>query len=234
MLKPPTPHVKHAMSHPATETIVPATGIGPLASGERVVFFGDSITQAGDDPGGYVDLVRLAIQAHLPGHGVGVFGAGVGGNKVRDLDQRLERDVLARHPTRVVVYVGINDVWHSLRGQGTPKDVFETTLRGLVARIRDGNSRAILCTPSVIGERPVPGNPLDAMLEAYSAVTRSVAAGMRTGLVDLRTAFTAHLATANAAGREHGLLTTDGVHLNAAGNRFVADRMRAAFCLPGR
>lgn len=222
------------MMQRSSVTTVPDTGIGPLAPGERVVFFGDSITQAGDDPGGYVDLVRRAIQAHVPGHGIGVFGAGVGGNKVRDLDERLERDVLARNPTRVVVYVGINDVWHSLRGEGTPMDVFETTIRVLVDRIRDGASRVILCTPSVIGERPVPGNPLDAMLEAYAAVTRSVAAGMQTGLVDLRTAFTAHLAKANTAGREHGLLTTDGVHLNAAGNRFVADRMLEAFAVAAR
>jgi lysophospholipase L1-like esterase len=231
---PATPRVTTAMSHPSDATIVPDTGLGPLAPGERVVFFGDSITQAGDDPGGYVDLVRRAIAAHAPGQGIGVFGAGVSGNKVRDLEERLHRDVLAKHPTRVVVYIGINDVWHSLRGEGTPKDAFETGLRGLVGRIRDRASRVILCTPSVIGERPVPGNSLDPMLEAYAAVTRSVAAGLQTGLVDLRQAFTAHLAAVNAADRAHGLLTTDGVHLNAAGNRFVADRMLEAFAVTGR
>lgn len=29
--------------------------------------------------------------------------------------------------------------------------------------------------------------------------------------------------------RDRGVLTTDGVHLNAAGNRFVADRLLEAF-----
>jgi hypothetical protein len=127
-----------------------------------------------------------------------------------------------------VVYIGINDVWHSQRGQGTPKEAFDKGLRSLVDRIRAGGARVILCTPSVIGEKPTGGNPLDAMLDEYAAVTRGVAADLKTGLLDLRKAFIDHLAAANAAQADKGTLTTDGVHLNAAGNRFVADRMLEA------
>jgi lysophospholipase L1-like esterase len=83
----------------------------------------------------------------------------------------------------------------------------------------------ILCTPSVIGEKATGENPLDAMLDEYSDVTRKVAADMKTGLVDLRKAFVEHLATANTDGKDKGMLTSDGVHLNPDGNRFVADRM---------
>jgi hypothetical protein len=36
------------------------------AAGERIVFLGDSITQGGAGPGGYVTLVREAIAAALP------------------------------------------------------------------------------------------------------------------------------------------------------------------------
>lgn len=202
--------------------------IRPPARGERIVFLGDSITQGGDRPGGYVTLVREAVATALPDQGVEVIGAGISGNKVPDLEKRLDRDVLARKPTTVVVYIGINDVWHSQRGQGTPKDAFEKGLRSLVERIRGGGARVILCTPSVIGEKPAGENPLDQMLDEYSAVTRDVAADLKTGLLDLRKAFVAHVATANAAKAERGTLTTDGVHLNAAGNRFVADRMLEA------
>jgi len=198
------------------------------AAGERIVFLGDSITQGGAGPGGYVTLVREAIAAALPDKGVEVLGAGISGNKVPDLELRLDRDVLAKKPTTVVVYIGINDVWHSQRGQGTPKEAFDKGLRSLVERIRAGGARVILCTPSVIGEKPTGENPLDAMLDEYSAVTRGVAADLKTGLLDLRKAFIDHLAAANAAQADKGTLTTDGVHLNAAGNRFVADRMLEA------
>lgn len=201
------------------------TAIRPLRSGERIIFLGDSITQAGDKPGGYVDILRTAVQNSLPTAGVEVVGAGISGNKVPDLEKRLERDVLARKPSTVVIYIGINDVWHSLRDKGTPKELFEQGLRSLTDRIRAAGAQVILCTPSVIGEKAVGDNQLDAMLDDYAAVTRSVAGDMKTGLIDLRKAFMEHLAGTNAKQSESGVLTSDGVHLNAEGNRFVAERM---------
>ncbi|MGB8852341.1 MAG: Dabb family protein [Pirellulales bacterium] len=198
------------------------------AKGERIVFLGDSITQAGAGPGGYVTLVREAIATGLPEAGVEVIGAGISGNKVPDLERRLDRDVIAKQPTTVVMYIGINDVWHSQRGQGTARDVFEAGLRSLVERIRAAGARVILCTPSVIGEKATGTNPLDAMLDDYAGVTRTVAADLKTGLVDLRKHFVTHLAAEKKEQTDRGLLTTDGVHLNAAGNRFVADRMLEA------
>lgn len=204
------------------------TAVRPPQAGERIVFLGDSITQGGDRPGGYVDLVRTAIKEALPDAGIEVIGAGISGNKVPDLEKRLERDVLAKKPTTVVIYIGINDVWHSTRNNGTPKDVYEKGLRSLVERIRAGGARVILCTPSVIGEKAGGENPLDAMLDEYSGISRTVAADLKTGMLDLRKAFLGHLASANAAKAEKGVLTSDGVHLNPGGNRFVADRMLEA------
>ena len=217
---------------------LPAAGIAddtlvrPLRPDERVVFLGDSITQGGDRPGGYVDLVRTAVKESHPGAAIEVIGAGISGNKVPDLENRLDRDVLAKKPTTVVVYIGINDVWHSTKGQGTPKDRFESGLRSIVERIRAAGARVILCTPSVIGEKTGGANPLDAMLDEYSGVTRSIASSMKTGLIDLRQACLKHLVAANAAQAEKGVLTGDGVHLNAAGNRFVAERMLEGLGVP--
>ncbi len=47
-------------------------------------------------------------------------------------------------------------------------------------------------------------------------------------LLDLNQAFVAHLKKNNADNKESGILTTDGVHLNAAGNQFVAQQMLSA------
>ena len=204
------------------------TAIRAPAPGERIVFLGDSITQAGDHPGGYVSLVREAVKATLPDGGIEVIGAGISGNKVPDLEKRLDKDVLAKKPTTVVVFIGINDVWHSTRNQGTPKDVFEAGLRRLVERIRAAGARVILCTPSVIGELPTGDNPLDGMLDDYAATTRTVAADMKTGLIDLRRACVDHLASHNKQTVDKGILTTDSVHLSPQGNQFVAARMLEA------
>ena len=58
--------------------------------GERVVFFGDSITFFGDRPGGYVTLVRDGLARD----GVEVIGAGIPAHKVGDLMERVDKDVI--------------------------------------------------------------------------------------------------------------------------------------------
>lgn len=198
-----------------------------LKDGDRIVFLGDSITQAGNDPGGYVATVRSALQEKYAGK-VEVVGAGISGNRVPDLENRLERDVLAKKPTLVVIYIGINDVWHSLNGRGTDKNAFRDGLIRLIDRIEKGGARVILSTASVIGEKTDGSNQLDKMLDEYCQISRDVAAEKKIQLLDLRKAFVDHLKANNAAQKENGILTTDGVHLNAAGNKFVADQMLAA------
>jgi len=200
----------------------------PLAQGDRVVFLGDSITQAGAGPGGYVTLFREELEKNHKSLGVEVIGAGISGNKVPDLEKRLERDVLAKKPSVVVIYIGINDVWHSQRGQGTERDVFEKGLRSIIERISKAGARAVLCTASVIGEKTDGTNPLDKMLDEYCGVSRTVAKETNSQLIDLRQAFLDHLKANNKENNDKGILTTDTVHLNAAGNKFVAQQMLLA------
>jgi lysophospholipase L1-like esterase len=193
-----------------------------LQKGDRIVFLGDSITQAGNGPGGYVTLIREHLTEKHADLGIEVIGAGISGNKVPNLQARLERDVLSKNPTLVVIYIGINDVWHSTRGQGTDKDRYEEGLRDLIAKIKEAGSRVLLCTPSVIGEKTDGSNSLDGMLDEYADISRKVAKDTGVPMCDLRKAFQTHLKTANADNAERGVLTSDGVHLNAKGNEFVA------------
>jgi len=70
---------------------------------KKIIFFGDSITQAGVKPGGYVDLIKKALDSSK----YEVIGAGIGGNKVYDLYLRMEDDVLNKKPDVVVIYIGV-------------------------------------------------------------------------------------------------------------------------------
>jgi len=80
-----------------------------LEKGDVIVFLGDSITQQGArQDGGFARL----IEAQLKDEGVNCIGAGISGHKVPDCQRRLHRDVLAKNPTHVVIFIGINDVWH--------------------------------------------------------------------------------------------------------------------------
>lgn len=206
-----------------TEGLKELTAVdSPLADNEVIAFFGDSITQGGANPGGYCRLIGDAIGEHHASRGVKIVYAGISGNKVPDLQSRLDRDVLSQKPTIVFIYIGINDVWHSTQGQGTPKDKFESGLRDLIAKIKAAGARIVLCTPSMIGEKSDGTNPLDLMLEEYSAISRAVASETGVTLCDLRKAFLDHLREHNPENKDRGILTGDGVHLNGAGNEFVA------------
>ena len=208
--------------------------ITPLKSGDRVVFLGDSITQQGAGPNGYVTLVKKQLKRRAKELGIEVIGAGISGHKVPDLQKRLDKDVLDKDPTVVVIYIGINDVWHSQNGRGTSAADYEAGLKDLIARIKAKNARVILCTPTVIGEKTPGENPLDGMLEQYAGLSRKVAFEEKVQLLDLRQKFLSNLKANNSENKEKGILTTDGVHLNEQGNRFVSLQMLSALGIPPR
>lgn len=209
----------------------------PLKKGDRIVFFGDSITQAGVKPQGYVTVLTDAIKAAHSDLGIETFGAGISGNKVPNLQARLEKDVISKKPTIVFIYIGINDVWHwkkNKEGQmagGTTTELFESGLKDIIAKINAGGGRVILCTATVIGEKHDGTNERDAMLEEYCAISRKVATDTKSQMVDLRKAFIDYLKANNKDNLPKGILTGDAVHLNAAGNQLVAAEMGKALGL---
>lgn len=193
-----------------------------LDAGDRIVFLGDSITQAGSRPGGYVDLFRDSIDRFSDPSEVEVIASGMSGDRVPNCLARLERDVLSHRPAWVVVYAGINDVWHSTRGEGTDAEEFRESLHEIVTRCQDHGARVCLVTLGLIGEKTDGSNSLDAQLDAYSDIVREVADLADSHLVDLRVELLSHLRKINPVGRPHSIITTDGVHLNASGNQFVS------------
>lgn len=201
------------------------------AADKRIVFLGDSITQAGAQPGGYISLMRESLAAAGYSQAFELIGAGIGGNKVPDLQKRLEADVLAKNPDLVFVYIGINDVWHwshpccKDKQGGTTKENYEAGLRDIVKRIKAKGAQIVMCTPTVIGEKADGTNEPDKMLDEYAAITRKVAKDNNLPVCDLRQAFVSYLKIKNKENASKGVLTSDEVHLNAAGNAFLALQM---------
>ncbi|MGV3617816.1 MAG: SGNH/GDSL hydrolase family protein [Fimbriimonas sp.] len=81
-----------------------------VRDGDRVAFYGDSIT----DNGVYTTLVETYVVTRYPKWNVRFFNAGVGGDRVSGgwmgpIDERLSRDLFARKPTLVTVMLGMND-----------------------------------------------------------------------------------------------------------------------------
>lgn len=193
---------------------------------KKVVFFGDSITQAGVQPTGYITKVGEMASRDKKADQYEFIGAGIGGNKVYDLYLRVEDDVLAKNPDIVVIYIGVNDVWHKQSsGTGTDYDKFEKFYNALLKKFQAKNIKVILATPAVIGERYDNSNQLDGDLNRYSALIRTIAQNNNLPLVDLRKGFMDYSKANNPENKEKDILTTDRVHLNEKGNEFVATEM---------
>lgn len=193
---------------------------------KKIIFFGDSITQAAVTPEGYIKRMDSILQQNGQDKNYELVGAGISGNKVYDLYLRMEDDVLSKNPDAVVIYIGVNDVWHKKTlGTGTDADKFEVFYKAIIKKLKDRNIAVYLCTPAVVGEKNDFTNTLDGDLNAYSVIIRKIAAEKNCPLIDLRQAFLEYLRANNPENKDRGILTSDAVHLSRKGNIFVAQQM---------
>ena len=206
-----------------------ATAFTGQVKKKRIVFFGDSITQAGAEPSGYISLMRDMLEKKGLDKSYELIGAGIGGNKVYDLYLRMEEDVLDKKPDIVVIWVGVNDVWHKQSfGTGTDPDKYAKFYTSINKKLQAKKIDVYLCTPAAIGEKTDFTNELDGDLNKYSAIVRDLAKENNCGLIDLRKAFLEYNLKNNPENKESGILTSDRVHLNDKGNNFVAEKMMEA------
>ena len=215
----------------------------------KVVFLGDSITDAGlydKNVGlnindsiiypkytGFITLIKNEL-----GNSKEFIGKGVSGDKVSDLLTRYNNDVIKLKPNIVFIYIGINDVWHKYDfGTGSDIDFYEKGLRTIISDVKNTGAKIVLCTPTVIGENTGDfqlGNhfkdvetmeKMDADLDNFSDVIRNLSNEYETELLDLRQIFTEYIKKNNPENKPDSILTYDGVHLNDLGNRLIADGM---------
>jgi lysophospholipase L1-like esterase len=195
----------------------------------KVVFFGDSITESGAKPGGFIEIMKADLQTRGMADKYELIGAGVSGDKVYDLYLRMDNDVMAKSPDVLIIWIGVNDVWHKASmGTGTDANKFERFYTAIIKKLQEKKITVLLTTPAVIGERTDNTNQLDGDLNKYANIIRSLATNYQCGLVDLRKDFLSYNLKNNPTNKESGILTTDRVHLNVDGNRLVAEKMMDA------
>lgn len=85
----------------------------------RILFQGDSITDAGRDRRNYFDLgkgyAKVAseqIKSAHPDKDIEFINLGIGGNRSDQLFDRLYKDAIELQPDIISILIGINDIWH--------------------------------------------------------------------------------------------------------------------------
>ena len=211
-----------------------AAGEGPaekkvaLKQGDRILFFGDSLTAlAGQEEPkkhvtkGYVRIVRETLrETHKD---VEVDWVATGGHTVPDLLKRVDKDVIAKKPTVVVIQIGCNDA------RRIPKETFRKGLEELIDRLKAADVRVVQCSLTSVGEKHDGTNKDDPKLDEFAAVQREVARAKGVPLNDLRKVFVEHWKAHNPDNKPSGVLTYDGNHFNDAGHRFIAGQMLGKF-----
>jgi lysophospholipase L1-like esterase len=199
----------------------------------KILFFGDSITEIGVQENGYIDLMNKKLKTTGLDSQFELVGSGIGGNKIYDLFFRMEKDVLAKEPDVVVIWIGVNDVWHkSSFGTGSDIGKFEIMYKDIIKRLQQRNIKVYICTPACIGEKTDFSNPQDGDMNAFSNVIRKLSKENKVGLIDFRKTFLDYNFTNNPDNKHSGILTNDGVHLNIQGNQMVADMMWKNVVMP--
>lgn len=193
-----------------------------LEYGQRIVFLGDSITQAGD---GYVSAIQSIIGALVPDMKLEYVNSGVGGHKVTDMLDRIGETVIAHDPDWITVSVGVNDVWHG--HNGVPIDEFRPKYDEMIDRLsKQSVAKLALFTTTVIGEE-LDSEANNRLIE-YNEHIRAVAAKRKCLLVDMNQAFHEAIALWHKIGTDLRF-TTDGVHTSPIGAYLMAHTLAKAW-----
>lgn len=206
----------------------------PLLVGvQRIVCLGDSITEGGDGPNGYVGLLRWKLQDRVPR--LKIINAGISGHRSNDMLARFDRDVLRHKPDLVTISVGVNDVWHGFDEDhpegggpaGIPVDAFRRNVEQMVAKAQAGAAKVVILSGTPIGEDRE--SPENLYAKPYNEALREIATLSGCRYVDYQAAFWAAIRRHRTeTGRTDNCLTTDGVHMNAKGYALMATELITA------
>ncbi len=196
-----------------------------IAPHSRILFQGDSITDAGRDrslPGslgtGYAMMAAGFLAAVQPQLGPVCLNRGISGNRTGDLLARWQEDCIDLQPDVLSILIGINDVWRRYDRNLPTAEAFERNYRTLLERARAALPRVqlILMEPFVL---PVPEDrkAWREDLDPKIAVVRQLARDFGATYIPLDGIF-----AAAATQQPPAYWAADGVHPTPAGHALIA------------
>ncbi|HEY1963712.1 MAG TPA: SGNH/GDSL hydrolase family protein [Acidobacteriaceae bacterium] len=177
-----------ALSFASAQTATPpATSDFAVHDGDRVVLYGDSIT----DQRLYSTFVEEYVLTRFPAWKVQWTQSGVGGDKVSGgaagpIDLRIQRDILPYKPTLVTIMLGMNDGYYRPPNAAVQK-TYQDGYRSMVDTILNGvpGVKLTLLGPSPYDDITHPTERINEVMQAYSQFDRNEADRTRQSFVDL-------------------------------------------------
>ena len=199
---------------------------------KKILFFGDSITDATRDKEGEIGSLRsygLGYVMQIAGrilkdapNDYTIINRGISGNRTCDLHARVKWDVWHHEPDVLSILIGVNDVWHEIKqNNGVEIERFELLYDMLLTDTfkRLPNVKMILLEPFVL-KGTATEEDYDRFLEVkkYAKVVKKLADKYKLPFVPLQDKF-------DEMSEKFGveLYLADGVHPNIAGTTLIAE-----------
>ena len=191
----------------------------------KIIFQGDSITDAGRDKAdyhnmgmGYPMFAAQLITAAYPDVELEFINFGISGNRTCQLFDRLYNECIAFQPDVVSVLIGINDIWHRYGGEkiATTDAQLATNYRAILERLKkETNAKIIMLAPYVLDVDDKQAMKDD--LVSVGAIIRELADEFADVFIPLDELFAEAIKTQP----EPKFYSADGVHPNVNGAQFI-------------
>ena len=193
----------------------------------RILFQGDSVTDAGRDredfislaPGSYPAMVAERFRALYPELPVEFLNRSVSGDTSEMMAARWQTDCMDLQPDIVSVLVGINDTWRACDGGAyTSPEKYVQNLSQVLDQVKSIHAQIIIMTPFLLPAEDKLRLRDD--LNGKLAAIRSLAEKYADVFVELDKTFQ----TLVSLGAPWNRFTPDGIHPNERGCEIIADR----------
>ena len=191
----------------------------------KILFQGDSITDAGRDKrnyhelgAGYPKFAAENIRADFPDTDFEFINFGISGNRTDQLFDRLYTDGIAFEPDIISILIGINDVWHR-HGAGrveTTDAQIETNYRAILERLKkQTDAKIVILCPFLLDSEDK--ESWRGEVDRVIAIVRKLADEFADVYIPLDLLFEEALKTQP----EPKFYSADGVHPNDNGRAFI-------------
>lgn len=209
-----------------------------LKDGEKILFTGDSITDAGrgrpvgeglwDGVGsGFVRCFDNFLNVFYPEYIFHVMNTGCGGATSRDMINTWEENVLALKPDKLILCIGVNDVWRQFDSPGCTNqhvypEEFEANMRKAIESAKANIPYTLLMTPYFM--EPNDNDPMRIRMDEYGNIVKRLAEEYSLPCIDLQKVFCDYLKY-----RHSTYLMWDRVHPGQVGSMIIANQLLKEF-----
>ncbi|HEY3333062.1 MAG TPA: GDSL-type esterase/lipase family protein [Capsulimonadaceae bacterium] len=199
-----------------------------LKTGDRVVFYGDSITEQRL----YTRYIQQYVYCRYPELKVHFYNAGWSGDTAGGALNRLERDVLVLKPTIVTLFFGMNDGGYTTLRDDIVAN-YTKNLDGIITALQAKGVRVIVYTPGCVDydrREPLRAANYNDTLAALGKAAITLAQKYNCSYVDVHHGMLTYQAAQKAKSASYTMIP-DSVHPDPNGHLVMANEMLKAFAV---